>query len=138
MMTMARHTAVNQRLFGWTFAAVLVGSFATGACAEVKVEGTHASVRITTDQDPVADVLSALAANFNVQIRSAIPLSTAAHPSYTGSVGQVLSSLLDGYNYVIKRGEERTEVVVFGRGGEVAIPPRAPPPVAQGLLSRWR
>jgi len=55
-----------------------------------------------TSQDAIADVLSALAATFNVQYRTGIPLDAAASKSYAGSFRQVISRLLDGYNYVIK------------------------------------
>jgi len=40
-----------------------------------------------------------------------------------GLVRQVISRCLDGYNYVIKRNPETTEIVVYGRRGEVTIPP---------------
>jgi hypothetical protein len=114
----------------------LTCGLATAAAAEVRVEGSPAAVRVTTSQDAIADVLSALAVNFNVQYRTAIALDAAANPSYSGSVGQVIARLLDGYNYIIKRDQESTEVVVFGKRGEMAIPPKAPPP--KGVLSRWR
>ncbi len=92
------------------------------------------AVRVTTSQDAIADVLSALAATFNVQYRTAIPLDAAASKSYSGSFGQVISRLLDGYNYVIKKDQETIEIVVFGRRGEVAIPAQP----TKGILSRWR
>ena len=58
--------------------------------------------------------------------------------SYAGSVGQVISRLLDGYNYVVKKDGEATEITVFGRRGEVAIPPPAPKAAPAGITSRWR
>src|SRR5882672_10883502 len=82
-------------------AAIVCGS-APAARAEVHVEGSPAAVRITTGQDAIADVLSAVAATFNVGYRSAIPLAAPANAAYSGSFGQVISRLLDGYNYVIK------------------------------------
>ena len=101
---------------------------ATIACAEVHVDGSPAAVRVTTSQDAISDVLSAIAANFNVRYRSAIPLDAAANVSYSGSVAQVISRLLDGYNYVIKTDQKSTEIVIFGRNGQAA----SPPPGAQG------
>jgi hypothetical protein len=112
---------------------------AASARAEVHVEGSRAAVRITTSQDAIADVLSAVAATFNVGYRTAIPLDAPANAAYAGSFGQVMSRLLDGYNYVIKTDQGSTEIVVFGRHGEVAIPPpapKAPPP--KGIVSQWR
>jgi hypothetical protein len=98
--------------------------------------GQCQAVRVTTSQDAIAEVLAAIATTFNVQYRTAIPLDAASNAAYSGSFGQVISRLLDGYNYVIKKDQETTEIVVFGRRGEVAIPPKAPPP--KSILSRWR
>jgi hypothetical protein len=96
----------------------------------------HAAVRVTTTEDTIADVLSAFASPFKVKYRSAIPLDAAAKATYSGSFGQVISRLLDGYNYVIKKDRETTESVVFGKRSEASIPPKEPP--AKGILSRWR
>jgi hypothetical protein len=121
--------------------ALLLGLCVCGAAgvarAAVLVEGTPAAVRVTADQAAISDVLAAVTGNFNARYRSAIPLDAPAGPAYAGSFAQVIARLLDGYNYVVKRDEQATEIVVFGRHGEVAIPPPAPsaPP---GILSRWR
>jgi hypothetical protein len=109
------------------------------ARAEVHVESSPAALRITTSQDSIDDVLSAVATTFNVRYRTAIPLDAAASATYSGSIGQVISRLLNGYNYVIKTDQGSTEIVVLGRRGEVAIPPPAPKaPPAKGIVSQWR
>jgi hypothetical protein len=114
----------------------LTCSLAASAYADVHVEGTPAAVRVTTSQDSISDVLLAFAAPFKVKYRSAIPLDAAANATYSGSFTQVISRLLDGYNYVIKKDRQTTEIVIFGKRGEVSIPPKEPP--AKGILSRWR
>ena len=124
----------HQRSIG--LAMALACGLATIAYADVQVEGTPAAVRVTTSQDTIADVLSAFASPFNVKYRSAVPLDAAANASYSGSFAQVISRLLDGYNYVVKKDQETTEIVVFGKRGEASIPPKASP--AKGILSRWR
>jgi hypothetical protein len=118
-------------------ATALTCGLATTACADVQVEGTPAAVRVTTNQDTIADVLSAFGTNFNVKYRTAVPLSAASNGTYSGSLAQVVARLLDGYSYVIKKDQDTTEIVVFGRRGEAAIPPKAPP-APKGVLSRWR
>ena len=136
MNAIVRHATARQCAFG--LAVALNCGLATIACAEVHIEGSPAAVRVTTSQDTISDVLSALAAAFKIKHRSSIPLDAAANASYTGSFGQVIARLLDGYNYVIKN-EQETMIVVFGKRGEAAIPPAAPnisPP--KGILSRWR
>jgi hypothetical protein len=82
----------------------------------------------------IADVLSAPAATFNLRYRAAIPLDATASKAYAGSFRQVISRLLNGYNYVIKTDQETVEIVVFGRRGEVATPARA----TTDTLSQWR
>ena len=109
-----------------------------GARAGVLVEGTPAAVRVTADQATIAEVLAAVAGKFNAKYRSAIVLDAPAGPAYAGSPAQVISRLLDGYNYVVKRDGQTTEIVVLGRRGEVAIPPPARTAAPAGVLSRWR
>jgi len=106
--------------------AALTCGLAASAYAEVHVAGSRAAVRITTNQDTISNVLSAIAATFNVRYRTTFPLDAAADATYLGSFDQVISRLLKGYNYVIKTDQGSTEIVVLGRGGAVAIPPPAP------------
>jgi hypothetical protein len=130
-------------------ALLLASSVATPARAEVEVQGSAAAVRVVTSQSTVADVLSALGGRFNMRYRSATPLDGAAQATYSGPVEQVISRLLDGYNYVVKRNPDRIEVIVLGRSGNVAIPPPAAKPVVpvaaapnsaapKDVVSRWR
>ena len=108
------------------------------AHGEVHVEGDPAAVRITTSRDSIGDVLSALNAAFKVRHRSAIELDAAANPTYAGPIERVIANLLDGFNYVVRTSQgSTTEIIVFGRRGEIAVPPPAPKPSA-GVLSRWR
>src|SRR5262245_56451711 len=104
------------------WAALLIALCACGpaglARAEVLVEGTPAAMRVTADQAAIADVLAAVAASSNAKYRSAISLDAPAGPAYAGSFPRVIARLLDGYNYVIKRDGQTTEIVVFGRRGE--------------------
>jgi hypothetical protein len=122
--------------------ALLLGLCVCGtagvARAAVLVEGTPAAVRVTADQAAISDVLAAVTGNFNARYRSAIPLDAPAGPAYAGSFAQVIARLLDGYNYVVKRDGQATEIVVFGRRGEVAVPPPARNAPPAGILSRWR
>jgi hypothetical protein len=122
----------------FALAAALSCGLATVARTEVRVEGSLAAVRVTTDQDAIADVLSAFAATFNVKYRTAIPLSAPANTTYAGPFGQVVSRLLDGYNFVVKTNEGTTEIVVLGRRGEAVVQPAAPHPTpSNGIIERW-
>jgi hypothetical protein len=117
-------------------AAALVCGPATLARAEVRIEGNATAVRVSTNRAAVSDVLAAIAKAFPVSYRASIPLDAAAAAAYAGTVTQVISRVLAGYNYVIKRDGDATEVVVYGRGSEVKIPPPGPKPAS--FLSRWR
>jgi hypothetical protein len=106
-------------------AITLVFGFVRVACAEVRIEGDQATVKIATDKASISDVLSALAAKFDLEFRSAIPLSERASNAYSGSLNQVIFRLLDGSNFLIKSGEGTFEILVFGKGGDkLALPPR--------------
>src|ERR1700746_315378 len=108
------------------FVAVLVISvFAGAAHSEVHVEGSLTALRVTTNRDPIADVLSALAVTFTVKYRSAVPLDAPASVTYAGSFEQVVSRLLEGYSYVLKREQDATEIVVLGTRGTAAVAPPA-------------
>src|SRR5438094_298733 len=63
----------------------LTCGLATIAYADVQVEGTPAAVRVTTNQETIADVLSAFAATFNVKYRTAIPLTSVPPTASTTS-----------------------------------------------------
>lgn len=120
----------------WT--ALMVGWVVPGQ-AEVQVEGGPVRVHVTSSHDTISDVLSAVAHTFNAQYRTAIPLDTLANTTYSGSFGQVISRVLDGYNYVIRRERERTEIIVLGKGGNVAEPPPAPTAaIVKSVVSQWR
>jgi hypothetical protein len=114
--------------------ALLCGA-APAARAEVRVEGDAASVRVTTSQDAISDVLSAFAAPFKVRYSTAIALDTIADASYSGSIRRVIAEVLDGYNYVIKNDQGSIEIIVFGKRGSAAV--AAPIPV-RGVASQWR
>jgi hypothetical protein len=109
------------------------------ARAEVRIEGSAAAMRVSTNQDTIADVLSALNVAFKLRYRSAVPLSAAADATYSGSVRQVITHLLDGYNYLVKVDQETTEIIVLGHRGQAAIPAPAPKAaMTPDVVSRWR
>jgi hypothetical protein len=121
---------------------LLLSILATGgptiAPAEVRVEGTVAAVRVTTNKDAIPDVLSAFGTAFNVRYRTSVPLDGNASSAYSGSLAQVISRLLDGYNYVIAHDQETIEIVVLGRRGEPFIPVQKPAPSTKGIAAQWR
>jgi hypothetical protein len=119
---------MHQHQYAFALSVAFMCSLPTFARAEVHVEGSSGAVRVTTSRDTISDVLSALAATFNVRYHTAIPLDAAAGATYSGSFRQVISRLLDGYNYTIKTDDSKTtEIIVFGKRGEASVPPKASP-----------
>jgi hypothetical protein len=122
-------------------AAVLLGvlgpAVSTTSHAEVTVAGSVTAVHVKTNQDAISEVLSAIAATFNVRYRTLVSLDGVVSGTYSGSFGQVISRLLDGYNYVIKHDGETAEVVVYGRHGERPMAARLPPaPLPKGIVPK--
>jgi hypothetical protein len=103
---------------------VLACALATTARAEVRVEGDSNAVRVTTSQDTISEVLSAMAAALHFRYRTAVRLDASANAVYSGSLREVVARLLDGYNYAIRGSHGTIEINVIGRRGEVS--PRPP------------
>jgi hypothetical protein len=124
-------------------AALFLGAFgpssATTGHAEVNVAGTVSAVRIVANQDSVQKVLSVVTQTFNVRYRTWVPLSRRISGTYSGPLKDVILHLLDGYNYMIRRDGETTDITVFGRGRARAVPAKSQPAVStQGFAARWR
>ena len=66
------------------------------------MSGTIASIRIVTNQESISKIHSAVAEGLHVRHRSVIPLDGLVSGSYSGSLSEVVSRLLSGYNDVIK------------------------------------
>src|SRR5262252_7328823 len=127
MTGIVRRATMKQHRCVFVLSVALVCSLPTIAGAEVHVGGSPAMVRISTSRESISDVLSALAATFNVRYRTAIPLDAAADATYSGSFRQVISRLLDGYNYVIKADDSKaTEIIILGKRSEAGNSPKAP------------
>jgi hypothetical protein len=114
----------------------LACGLAANAFAEVRVEGDFNVLRVTASGDGLSDVLSALNV-LPVKYRTAVPLNTEINGTYSGSFSQVVSRLLNGYSYVIKRDQTAVEIVVLGQGGQAAVAPRSAE-ASKGVMSRWR
>ena len=109
---------------------------ATTALAEVRVEGNLRDLRISISGDALSDVLSAFSTRLPVIYRTAVPLKREINGTYSGSFSQVISRLLDGYNYIIKNDQKLTEIIVLDERGEAPVLPKVP--AAKGASSRWR
>jgi hypothetical protein len=107
--------------------------------AEVNVSGTIASIRIVTSQESISKILSAVAEGLTVRYRSEVPLDDLVGGTYSGSLSEVVSRLLSGYNYVIKYDAGTVEIVVLGRrGAPVVTVQRLPGAQGKSFAEQWR
>jgi len=98
--------------------------------AEVHVNGDASALQVVATQSNVAETLSALETTFRLQVNTPIVLDRAIGGTLAGSLAQVLSRLLEGYNFFIRYHATEIEVTVIGPRGEraVAVTQRRPPP----------
>jgi len=87
----------------------------------LRIVGDATALHVEIQQTAIGDVLSALK-KFNVRYRSSIGLDETLNGTYTGSLGHVMTRLLNGYNYAAKHDGSGLEVTIFGKGGEVEVP----------------
>jgi hypothetical protein len=104
--------------------SVAVTLAATASCvrAEVSIRGDKATVRLEASKAPLSEVLFALESAFPIRHRTSVPLDQSINGTYRGSVRQVLSRLLGGFNYYIaETAEGGIEITVVGRPGAAAV-----------------
>jgi hypothetical protein len=107
-------------------AALVFGTLATPALhaqdgSNVHITGDAGALQVDVHRATLADVLTALG-RFNIQYRSQSALNGTVDGTYAGSLGHVLSRVLDGYNYAIKQGDAEIDVIIVSRHGEQAMP----------------
>jgi hypothetical protein len=129
----AREGLLPSRIRIWRgrAATALVVLLATAGTvqADVRVSGDVSAVQLDATQCTVSEALSALESAFRVRVNAPTMLDRAVSGTYTGALPEILSRLLRGYNYVVKRHAAEIEVTVFGSPGDRAAPqrPRLPP-----------
>jgi hypothetical protein len=107
-----------------------VAVFSTAKCeAHVAVAGNHESLLVVVDNDTVDHVLEALGNKANSRYHSAKPLNKIISGSFSGSLWQVLSRILDGFDYAVVGKPAGVEIFVYGASNSYAVqaPPSAQP-----------
>jgi hypothetical protein len=103
------------------------------------VQGDALGLQVEAHESQVGEVLAALSKTLQVRVRTSIALDKVINGTYSGSLKEVVSRVLDGYSYVIKPLNMSVEVVVIGVRGARAVtpgPPTAPP--RRSLAAEWR
>jgi hypothetical protein len=99
--------------------------------SSLRVQGNAEAVQLNVRHKTLGSVLSMLAANFNIVYKSSLALNEEINGSYAGSLGRVLSRVLDGYDYVIKREDSKLDVTILDRSGGRAVAVPSPHPVSE-------
>jgi hypothetical protein len=93
----------------------------TSAFAEARVRGNPNAVSVEAKDASVEEILVALTDAFDVHFRSSANLDKRLTGTYEGTLQQVVTRLLRGYNFVMKSGEQGIEVTLLGTGKTVAV-----------------
>ena len=101
-------------------AALAVLILTSTAHAEVRVSGDASAVQLKATGSTVAESLSALKSAFRLRVNASMTLDRAVSGTYIGALPQILSQLLQGYNYFIGHHGTEIEVTVIGSEGDRA------------------
>jgi hypothetical protein len=90
----------------------------------LRVTGDPAKMKLEVRQTSLTSVLAALSAAYPVSYSSAVPLDELRDGAYAGSLQELITRLLDGYDYVIRENNAALDVIILGKSGTLAV--RAP------------
>jgi hypothetical protein len=102
--------------------------------AEVRVNGDASALQVVATQSNVAEVLSALESAFRLRVNTPMVLDRAVSGTFTGSLAQILSRMLQDCNYFIRWQATEIEVTVIGlKGDRTAVVQRPRPPKSPAM-----
>jgi hypothetical protein len=82
--------------------------------AEMQVSGTPQAVRIDARDAPLEEILAGLSRAFGVHYQLSVNLNKRLSGTYEGSLPQVLTGVLNGYNFILYRENGAMAVTVSG------------------------
>jgi hypothetical protein len=88
----------------------------SAASAATDIQGTPDDLHISVRNATITEVLTALSARFNITVRAR---SQNPHPhvltgTYSGTLRQTLTRILDGNDYVFERSDRGLEILILG------------------------
>jgi len=136
------------------FAALLAAQSVSAARAEVRVSGSMDAVTVEAKNAPFATVISTLNKRLDTRISVHPAVSRQITGTYSGSVRNVLSRMLGGYNYILSANGGHFKLTILAPGAPShppiaraetsaqATPPAPPAKVEtrsgiQGFLGSW-
>jgi hypothetical protein len=143
--TVSQSSLPRRRFSDWRAraAAALAIVIVTAATvhAEVRVNGDARAVQVDATRSNVAEVLSALETEYGLRLNTSTALERPVSGTFTGSLAQILSRILEGYDYFIRHQATQIEVTITGLQGDRAAAvarPRPPPTPAMSLSEAVR
>jgi hypothetical protein len=93
--------------------AVFLQALSLSAHADVQVSGEGNAIRLEASDASLEEVLAALSTHCDLQFRYPEKLGRSVSGTFTGSLAQLLTRLLQGYNFVAETSASGTRVVVY-------------------------
>jgi hypothetical protein len=118
-------------LFSGPAAAILILLFTLGtASADVRIQGAFHAIRVEARDATVAEVLAALGETFDFEYLETPGLDRPINGAFEGTLVQVLTRVLERYDYVVKSSRDGDiEVIHVGaRASNSSLPGSAKPP----------
>ena len=103
----------------------LLSTVPTFAHAETHVGGEPAALRVEAQNATLQEVLTALRSSFGLKIQASTStdLNRSVSGTYNGSLREVVTRLLDGYDFFVRKLGNDLEVVVVGLSASPGIAP---------------
>jgi hypothetical protein len=95
--------------------AVALAASQTPVLAGATIGGTPEAVTLNVQDTSIGEILAGLGHDFDVHYRSSADLNRHLTGTYKGSLRQVVTRILDGYNFIIASSGGGMEVTILGR-----------------------
>jgi hypothetical protein len=112
----------------------------TPVLAEIQVSGSADAITIEARDTPIEDILATLSRTFGMDYQSSVELDKRLYGTYVGPLSQVVTRILQGYNFVLKNNNGNISVTVVGTPISLAansatrrLPAPAPEPRQSGV-----
>jgi hypothetical protein len=108
------------------------------AHAETHVAGVPAALRVEAQDATLQDVLTALRSSFGLKYQISTDLSRSVSGTYNGSLREVITRLLNGYDFFVRKVGDDLEVVVvrFSAPTTTAPTPEVAEPIRRSAIRR--
>jgi hypothetical protein len=87
------------------------------------VQGGPAAVRLEVHQTSIATVLTALSTVYKITCRNSIALNQTRDGTFAGTLREVISRVLNGYNFVITQNNAHLDVIIVDKAKQAATAP---------------